>query len=306
MENRSPEAMGLVEREGKSYTSREVLHLMRHDEREKLLPGQEDSVSPLTSKGRKHVHSESSPETNIRQSVAFGSPRIRAQETAARAMTGGLEEITGEESFDELKQKLDQEFKDGLGSKIGVDARLDSVQDRNTPYGERMVQAYRENRFLEALVQESDDLAVELGDDSGVTYTRGAQNVAQIIEKYLNIAPRWDKLVNNSDSDYSDTLERFFGSHQGLFESFLAKVLEKLKGVEERDRFVRALKGSGFDYSEGYNVEILNHGDAGPTVRFSYRHENELDPENSFFFDEEVPVELIREIAQTSFITQGR
>ena len=67
---------------------------------------------------------------DLNQAVAFGSPRKRAQQTSAYAMAGkSLDTITGSESLEELKEKIDKDLK--VGSKIGSDPRLDFYLDKN-------------------------------------------------------------------------------------------------------------------------------------------------------------------------------
>src|SRR5258708_1764632 len=132
------------------------------------------------------------PEVNIDQAVAFGSPRIRSQQTAGYEMAGTLDEITGNESYEELKTKL----KTGLeyGSKLGTDVRLDFPEKSGSPYAKEIKQAFADGYLLKYLVNDSDRRAVELGDDVSYTYSREAAGLAKILEKYLKIAPQWEQL----------------------------------------------------------------------------------------------------------------
>ena len=56
-----------------------------------------------------------------------------------------------------------------------------------------------------------------------------------------------------------------------MLESFLAKLIEKTKGIKERDRFVQALNNQGFDYAEGFDVEIRNKESGEPIIHISYK-----------------------------------
>ena len=56
------------------------------------------------------------------------------------------------------------------------------------------------------------------------TYTTQAQAIASIIQKYYGIAPRFNELVQDESKNYEETMKRFFGSHQGVLESFLGQV----------------------------------------------------------------------------------
>lgn len=272
------------------YSSRIILHFFRHGEKE-ADPEKTDEKIELTPRGKKQAAAKSES-GDISQSVAFGSPRKRTQETAGFVMGGQLNEVTGEETLEELVAKLNQGRK--VGSKIGIDPLLDFTVDEHTPFGGKVSEAIKNGRYLSFLIQESDILAKEFGDTKSTTYSRAAANIAKVIEKYLRIASRWEAIVEDPKKEYKDTLERFLGTHQGNTESFLAKAIELTKGVEERDKFMNALGGRGFAYVEGANIEILNHGDGKPTIKVSYR--NETDSENPFVFEEIIDSELLEKI----------
>lgn len=280
---------GHLERQELEVTSKVVLHFFRHSEK-KSEPSAQDKDIELTTYGKK-LAKEKSPSKNVKQSIAFGSPRKRAQETAGFVMAGQEDQITGEENLDELKDKLNAELK--IGSKIGIDSRLDFNDDDTTEYGKKFSQAFDGKKLLEFLVNQSDALADSLGDKEASTYSRGASNIASIVKKYITIAPRWDKLANDESKEYNDTLERFLGTHQTVSESFLAKVIEKTKGVEERNKFVESLNSAGFSFVEGFNVEIRSvSGNQEVHVTFHKEKEDKV----LFDYDEVVPVEVIDQI----------
>jgi hypothetical protein len=264
------------------YSSKIELRFFRHGEKKEEEEKYDHEIG-LTEKAKERAM-EKSQTKNIKQSVAFGSKRTRAQEQAGFEMAGGQEEITGKESLEELKEKLNKDLK--VGSKLGIDKKLDFDADWESPYGQQLDAA---EDFLSFLIEKSDRLAQELGDKNSFTYSRGAANVANIIDKYLKIAPIWDKLIQEKQKKYTDTLERFLGSHQGVGESFLAKAIEKTKGKQERSKFVQALDNEGFDYAEGFDIEILNKGTETPKIYIMYK-------KGEFEFDEIVPKEIIDEI----------
>jgi len=276
------------------YTSKIELSFFRHGEKE-----DDDSKSDfdieLTKTGKEQAV-EKSETKDIKQSLAFGSPSTRAQETAAFVMSGNQEEITGEESLEELKEKLDMEF--SKGSKVGVDERLDFDVDFSSEFGKVAVEYFDRDEYLKFLVEQSDKLAEETGDETSFTYLRGASNIAGIIDKYINIAKRWDELVSDKQKEYSDTLERFFGTHQGVGESFLAKIIEETKGVKERDKFVEVLNNRGFDFTEGFEVNILNKNSEEPSVHISYKKEIDdgEDKQIVFEFDEDISHKTIKDL----------
>lgn len=278
----SPEKM---ERESKI-----LLHFLRHGKKGKA---EDDYKVRLTPEGRKEAV-EKAEEVNLKQAMAFGSPRERAQESAALIMSGAEDNITGEESFEELKEKLNAGIE--YGSKVFADKRLDFILDEKTPLGAKEMEAYLGKRWMPFLINESDKLAKELGDKETSTYSSMAGAVAEIVEKYAKIANRWHELVNDEKKKYEEMMERFLGSHQGVTESFLAKVIEKTKGPDERDKFAAVVNNQGFDFLEGFEVEIdKKSADEKPVIRIRYKKADKEGKE-IFNFDEEVPAEMIEEM----------
>ena len=206
-------------------------------------------------------------------------------------MAGADEEITGQESYSELKEKIDK----GLvyGTKIGIEPRLDFDLEANNPYVKAAVEAFKKGQLMKFLVDESDKMAAETGDNTSSTYSRMAASIASIIKKYVGVAPRWDELVNNTTKNYQPIMERFFGTHQAIQESFLAKVIELMKGVEERDKFIKLVKNKGFDYTEGFKTEIVTKlGEPALLVRVLYNKAGPT-PDETFIFDEILPMETL-------------
>jgi len=286
-----------IESKQENYSSRIFIRLFRHSKKTST------SEAILTPEGRKlakekapEYHPENVSVEQIRQAVAFGSPKIRAQETAGFVLGGDKEEITGEENLSELKEKLNQ----GLmkGDRIGVDENLDFFEDDNSLLSEAIEEAFGRGEWLKFVVEESDKLALECGDKKTMTYSRKAADVAKIIQKYIKVEKRWDELVK--EKKYQPTLERYLGSHMGVTESFLAKVIEKTKGIEERNKFVQVLNNQGFDFVEGFKVEILNRpgGDLeNPEIMVTYQKK---DKEGKVIFDfqKKIDKELVEEIIQ--------
>ncbi|MFA7662662.1 MAG: histidine phosphatase family protein [Patescibacteria group bacterium] len=274
------------------YSSKIELSFFRHAEKEND-KSKDDIEIRLTEAGKKQA-SEKSDTENIEQSVAFGSPRKRTQETAGLVMAGNQLGINGDETLEELKEKLDQNIK--IGSKIGTDEGLNfDLANAQPDFLKTVVQEFKSGNFLKFLIENSDALAEETGDKTSLTYLRGASGIAKIVDKYLKIAPRWDILANDDKKEYTDTLERFLGTHQAVSETFLAKVIEKTVGAEERDRFIQVLNNQGFGYTEGFNVEILNHGQEEPTIHITYKKEGK-DGQEGFEFDKTVSAQMIKDM----------
>lgn len=275
--------------------SKVTLHLFRHAEQLKD-PNKTNQAFELTEAGRKQAMEKSEVtggERNLKQTMAFGSPRKRAQQTAGFAMAGGfVDSITGTESFEELKAKIDKDIK--VGSKIGVDPRLDFNLDKNTPFGREAYEAVFVNYdYMKFLVNRSDQLAIETNDQKASTYSRHARDIAQIVKKYAGVGNQWNKLVESGK--YQDSkLERFLGTHGGDAESFLLKVIEKVKGVEEKKRLLNLMPHQ-FDYTEGFDVTLINRG-SEQILHISFKKENKDDPEKNFVFNEDIPFEVIDDI----------
>ena len=278
------------------------LHFFRHGEQFKD-PTKSDPEYELSETGRKQGMEKAQAikeKPNLRQTMVYGSPRKRSQQTAAFAMAGeALDDIVGDESLQELKAKLDRDI--SYGSKVMSDSRLDFFMDKNTPFGKVAFDAFAvKKQYLKFLAEDSDRLAEELHDEKGSTYSRQARGVAEIVKKYLGVSNRWTELVQSGK--YQDPkLERFLGSHGGVTESFLLKIVEKTKGVAERDRWI-SLMPNGFDFTEGFDITIVNQGEGKePVLRVSYKKMDEKEPENNFEFDEDVPLAVIEEIADASY-----
>jgi len=270
------------------------LRFFRHSINEKN-PSKTDQNIELTSEGKEYSTELSEEDTDIRQSIAFGSPRKRTQETAMFVMSGQENEIAGNENFDELKAKLNQDLK--VGSKIGIDENLDFKEDQNSEYYKELVASFSKGEYLKYLVEQSDKRAKELGDDHTATYTRQAQQVARIIKKYGTIVPRWTELVAENPAKYTKLLERFMGTHQGVAESFLAKLMEVYSSdTELRDKFVASLNNNGFDFVEGFKIYLADASKPYPRIMVEYKHNDPKDLSKNFEFSKEVNYEIIDEI----------
>ncbi len=276
--------------------SKVIMHFFRHAEQERD-PNKSNQAFELTNKGRGQAIEKGKTigAQNLNQAVAFGSPRKRAQQTSAYAMAGkSLDTITGSESLEELKEKIDKDLK--VGSKIGSDPRLDFYLDKNSAFGSQAYEAvFEKKNYLKFLVEKSDKLALETNDKLASTYSRQAGSVAKIVKKYTSVSNSWNKLVKKGT--YEDkNLERFLGSHGGVVESFLLKVIEKIKGTEERNRLL-SLMPNQFDYTEGMDISIANDGQS-QIAHLSFKKVDPANPEKNFVFEEDIPAKIIDEIIQ--------
>lgn len=310
-------------REGE-YHSRIVLNFFRHGDKPKAEPGQPDEEVRLTPAGREQARAVNADlyakGASADTTLAMGGPRERSLETAAWAMTAHTDDLTGDETLEELRDKLDTEKHDRLklkpdhedyesskifGSKLGVDSRL-NFEAGSAEYKAAEDKAYGpDHRGLRWLVDESDELAKKEGDPNLTSYSNSAAAVAEMIKKYEKIAPHFDNLVDTykEQNRTEDTLQRFFGSHLSVPDAFLAKLIENNEGVEERDRFIAALDNHGLDFVEGFQAEIKTETPGGkPTVEIHYQKKDKDDKviyEYNKVLDDKVLDQIIQQAEET-------
>ena len=269
------------------------LNFFRHSIKEKqdIYDQGDDNLVPLSKDGKKLAQEQG--EADIEQSVAFGSPRIRSQETALYKMAGGMENVTGEENLDELIEKVDAEVT--LGSKLAIDKRLDFnlSKELENEYSKKIYEEYSEGNYFNFLINESDSFAKEVGDTESLTFERGVEQIGLIIKKYLQVSDRWNEILEKDSEDKykSDTMKRFMGSHQGVTECFLARVIQERLGQEKLNEFIHILDNKGFDFTEGYKVDIKKLSNGEKKIHISYDKELEDGKKyevNESFSDEEI------------------
>lgn len=258
------------------------LQFFRHDEKAKAPEGTSDDRVRLTKAGRKHA-AEAGKEKgiNIDGTVIYGSPRDRSTETAYHRMLGedtyiqglSLEELR--QTGRDLSQGIPGTFPEGTGPK--KDAQTEALNFIWKGEFEKI--AYK--RYLESkdglvfVFEDSDRLAEELKDTESRTYSRTAAEIAKLIERYIDSLPRWNQL--SRDPKYADLhgrMERLFGSHQTVTESFLLKAVEVAKGRDAARKLLSEFKDkNGFAFSEGYDITLKPANDnADPTIELTYKN----------------------------------
>lgn len=246
------------------------LHFFRHSLKEENKKGDplKDEDVRISKEGRKLAIEKSFEGVNLSQSIAFGSPRIRTQETAIYMMSGKKEDITGDETLEELKKKINKDLK--FGSKIGVDSRLNFTDDIESPLGKIAFEAYKNGNYIKFLVEESDKIAQETGDNTKSNYSARASQVAKIINKYLKILPRWQELVSDKKNNYEEKLERFLGTHDSVPVTFLVKVLELIGDEKEKESFIEE-NSKGANYLEGLTVKLKKGSEDSAKILIQYK-----------------------------------
>ena len=280
-----------------------ILEFMRHGEKDpnKTEPKKTDEEVRLTSKGKAMaVEKGKSLNPQPEVSIAWGSPKKRTQETAAHVMLANQEQINPEASLEEMEATIDKEL-NGSGKtrrKIIEDERLSF--DLSGPAAGEMLEAFKAGKYIPFLVEKSDDLAIEKGDKTSTTYLRQAGNLAEIVSRYAKVGVNFNRIASKKDDykEFGNQLERYLGTHQGVAESFIAKILEKTEGKEKRDAFVVSM-GTGFKELQGMSIEILNRGEEQEiVVRFEMPVEKDGKIEmkqESVSLSKEILEDIIRE-----------
>lgn len=284
---------GRMEQEPKEkIQTKVILELMRHSKKE-TDPSKTDEEILLTGEGRALATErgrELQPQPEV--SMAYGSPKKRTQETAARAML--VESI---DDPDADLEAIEEMVRDHLkyGEKIREDERLSF--DLSGPMGQEMLTAFKAGEYLPYLIRKSDQRAIETKDTVSTTYLRQAENVAELVKRYAQVGNNFQKLAERTDKyeQFGNQLERYMGTHQGVAECFVAKVLEKIQGNAERDAFIESI-GTGFGETRGIHIEIVNTGDEQKIVMmYPVKNKEGIEEQQSVEFSAKLLDEIIEE-----------
>lgn len=238
-------------------SSRIVLEIFRHGKKEsrKDLPNELLMLTPEGKQQAIEKGKELHPQPDV--AVAEGSTKRRTQETSGRAMLVERKDINPEMSLEEIEKLISSEQK--YGKKIVSDPRLDF--SLGGPITKKVKEAVVADTLLNYVIYESDQDALDSKDETTFTYSRSAGNLAELLKKYISIAPKFDKIIKANPekyAQYNNQMERYMGTHQTLPESLLTKALEKIKGEESRDKFVKSVGNAGMGETQGIRVEINN------------------------------------------------
>lgn len=267
------------------------LHFNRHFEKGNLPEGEsDDKYTPLSEEGIRNAKNQALSNIDLSRARAIGSSRERAQHTALFLMAGKHDGIVGDEQLDELEQKI-REIS-GTEANVRINDRLNFEDAKDSPLGKMLDTAYQEKRYLEAIVKESDKIAREQGGEYESTYSYKAGQFAKIILHYIEAAER---LAHQKDKE-ERIFERFLGTHQGLSESFLAKLIEVTDGIEARDIFVDEVGKEGFDYGEGFDVDIFQK-DSKQVIQVIYTNKR-----TGKEFEKEISTDILQQIINQGII----
>lgn len=246
------------------------LEFFRHDAKEKPTtsgPRPDDEKVRLTAEGRKHATGagkQKRPQADM--AIAYGSPRERSIETSLRHMLADEDSITDDMTLEEIKEEIRKHVK--VGSKQKVTQNLNFNFDGSEEYHDAYYRHYLQDRdSLRFFVNESDNFVNRVMDAQSTSYSRAAGNIAELVKRYFKVLPNWEHITEKSKKkeEYQqkgNELQRFFGSHQGVPECFLLKIIEKNEGRQAALDFIENLEDkNGFEYSEGFSLVIKKAGD---------------------------------------------
>lgn len=178
--------------------------------------------------------------------------------------------------LDAIKAMLQKEVR--YGHKLAEDDRLDFSLEPSTLLGTTAMDRYAQSRdLLSFYLEDSDRLAVEYGDRESTTLSRAAGNIAEIILKYERALGAWEKILADKEkakkyADAKGEMQRFFGSHQSVTESFLIKLIAMTKGQDAARLFIESLPSkNGFGFSEGYSVVLDRDASGQPLAHVTYK-----------------------------------
>jgi len=262
-----------VGKESSDKKPKVILHFMRHSIKEKA-PEKNDTEIQLNEAGRKLASTKFDAPVDFRFAHTVGSPRVRTHETATIAATGDPEATPTDL---------------GLG-KMRVNPDLDFGLDVQNPYGKKFYDEFMAGKAMPFLVHESDALAKLEGDQVSSTYSRMAANIAKIVYKNYEVALRASSILDKSENPENEQndFERVLATHGTIQESFLLKVIEKMKGESARDELLEIVGLNGFDFIEGFDVTLAPEGDA-IQIRLTYK-------KDTYILDEIVPPEIVKQI----------
>jgi hypothetical protein len=242
------------------------IEIFRHDEKAEntnaveQTPGEDiDKPVRLSKAGRLHA-TEVGKKKSLHPEVGivYGSSRDRTTETALRQLLSN-EETIGDASLEQIKELIGGHVK--VGKKDKTTELLDFNFDGSVKFKDSTREHFLNKKdLLVWYLEESDNLIRTEKDNISTSYSRLAGNVAELVLRYVDMYPNWQRVASEHPEKYSkfnNELQRLFGTHQGVSEAFLMKILEKTKGRDDVYKFIDSLKSkNGFSYSEGSSIII--------------------------------------------------
>lgn len=253
-----------------------LIHLMRHGDRAKhgFCDDTEDYPIELTEGGREQAMAKSHS-SDIQYAVGVASPRERTRQTAALALAG--------------KEWPMVDF----GKKLVNDELLNMPFTKMSKEHVAIQNAYTKGFYMRYLTQMHDNKQA----NEVTIYDKQARNIAKFLLRYIQGVVLLNALAERHEKR-GVTLRRYAATHGGILESFLAEYLDRTEGREARDAFINMFP-NGFDYVQGFDVEIIHQRGAQEPEMYIQAHIKGPTGE-VFSFNKAVSMKTIRDMAKES------
>ncbi len=285
--------------EKQKFVMRTLLHIFRHAEKAggNDVSQEEDLVMPLKPEGKLNSIKKGKETQHIEGawSRAVGSPRQRAQETAALRRAAHHPDIKGTESLAEIDALLGE---GGLYQGTDIDRRLDMPFIKGeTPEFDALLEAYADGHYVKTAYDNYKNALEETRNDT--TFGRQVRNIAELIAWHTGInrklADRHDYYADKPNPEkLPPALERFKSTHGGVAESFLVEFIRRTKGQDEAEKFLDFFP-NGFNYNEGPDVDITGTRDSEQQLHITLELTR---GEKTYSLDETVPLTVVTEIVR--------
>ncbi len=238
----------------------------------------------LKSEGRMQAH-EKGVSLGTTGGVASGSSRARTRETAMHVAHANNPEIKGTETYEELVEKLGRPW-----TNKAFDMPF-SKDDEDFPI---ILEKSNDGTLLKWCAEQADKALVE-GDASNTIYGTQAREIAKVLVRFAAIASKMAdraELMFERGEEPETEREQVMGTHAGVNESFVAEVVKRTLGEDERQKLLDAVP-SGVMETQGSDINIVARP-GGEEPRIHLRFEG--GKEQKYIFDQDVPLSVIRSI----------
>lgn len=270
-----------------------LLHFARHGKKDG--PNDVDFATdvkmPMTKLGHEQARSLAS-KAETEYPLAVGGERRRLRETALRAVTGNDTSLPEDADFFALQELLDPSG-ERYGNRIWKIKGLDFALDKSLPEFNAIEERTLKGEYFRKLAELDDE---NRGDS---VYARHAYGVARIVEWAAKASPKLRQRYqlheerNQAAPKDGPVREAFVSPQGGVSESFLAEIILRTKGPEEREKFIAAVP-NGFKETKGFDAEIVSDT-IGTKVHIAYEAG---EGEKAYTYNEDVPLEVVSDIVR--------
>lgn len=265
------------------------LHIIRHGKKAggNDVPPEVDLAMKLRPEGRLQAR-EKGMDLQTKGGVTSGSTRARSRETAMHMAHANSPEVTGDETYDELVAKI--------GSEPWTNRGLDMPFSKDDPEFPMINQKANEGTLFKWFAEVDDEIAARKGDRSTSFYGTQVRSIGSIIDRFTRVAMKMaDRAERAQEKDERVETEReqVMGTHGGVNESFLAELVRRSEGEEERKRFLETIP-NGVGETQGSDIEIVaTAGETDPLIRVRFTVGKEG---NQYHYDRFVTLQTVQNI----------